>query len=150
MILTAQLSSSEGFVAGCFIAHLPVYILKLVIQPLITYCCLALLGLNGKLVGIVVLIIAMPTGIIAYIIAEKHHVYTQDAFVNQHFQLSQPLVLLYCYAWVVYSINRLPFVVLQETLLGVVLHSPSVSFVFYLLFVFLITYVCVLYLLHSI
>lgn len=76
MILTAQLSSSEGFVAGWFIQHLPVHILKLAIQPLITYCCFTLLGLNSKLVGVIVLIVAMPKDIIAYIIAEKYYVYT--------------------------------------------------------------------------
>lgn len=96
MILTAQLSSSEGFVAGWFIAHLPVHILKLVIQPLITYCCFALLGLNGKLVGIVVLIIAMPTGIIAYIIAEKHHVYTRDAFLDIFVNIALSIITIPC------------------------------------------------------
>ena len=51
-------------------------VLKLASQPLITYCCFTLLGLNSKLVGVIVLIVAMPKGIIAYIIAEKYYVYT--------------------------------------------------------------------------
>lgn len=36
MILTAQLSSPEGFVTGWFIEHFLVHIIKLVIQPVIT------------------------------------------------------------------------------------------------------------------
>lgn len=65
----------RGFCTGWFIEwfieYLPVYILKLVIQALITYYSFALLSLNGKLVGIVVLIIAMRAGIVVLIIAEN-------------------------------------------------------------------------------
>lgn len=76
---------SEGCGAGWFIAHLPVHTLKLIIQSLIIYCYFIILGLNGRFAGIVLLTIAMRTGIIiVYIIAENIYIpkFFFDIFVK--------------------------------------------------------------------
>lgn len=96
MILASQLTSSDGFVKGWFVKHLPVHIVKLVIQPLIVYICLVILGMKGEYVGIIILLIAMPTGTVAYIIAEKHHVYTRDASLDIFVNTALSIITIPC------------------------------------------------------
>ena len=79
MILSAQMTSSRGFVKGWFRRQLPIHLLKLVVQPAICLGILTLFGVKGIPLACGLIVSAMPTGIAAYIIAEKYQVATEDS-----------------------------------------------------------------------
>lgn len=79
MILSAQMTSSRGFVPGWFSRQLPIHVLKLIVQPFILYGVLTLCGVQGVALGVSIIVVSMPTGIAAYIIAEKYQVATEDS-----------------------------------------------------------------------
>ena len=79
MILSVQMTSSRGFVHGWIRRQFPLHLFKLVVQPLVTFTVLYGLGLRGVTLGVGTIVSAMPTGVAAYIIAEKYQVATEDA-----------------------------------------------------------------------
>lgn len=79
MILGVQLTSSRGFVPGWFRQQLPVHVFKLLIMPVLTFVCLELFGASGDALGVGTLLAGMPTGVAAYVVAEKFRVSTDDA-----------------------------------------------------------------------
>ena len=79
MILSAQMTSSRGFVPGWFSRQLPIHLFKLVVQPFILYGVLSLCGIQGIALGVSIIVVSMPTGIAAYIIAEKYQIATDDS-----------------------------------------------------------------------
>lgn len=79
MILAVQMRSSRGFHEGWFFDQVLVHCMKLLLMPLATYVCLRLFAVDGIALGVGVLLAGMPTGIAAYVIAEKHQTATSVA-----------------------------------------------------------------------
>lgn len=79
MILSVQMTSTRGFVEGWARRQFPLHILKLAAQPLLTFGVLYGLGVRGIPAAVSTLVAAMPTGVAAYIIAEKYQISTEDS-----------------------------------------------------------------------
>ena len=79
MILSAQMTSSRGVVPGWLGRQFPIHLFKLIIQPLLLYVVLRLCGIQGVTLGAAIIVVSMPTGIAAYIIAEKYQIATDDS-----------------------------------------------------------------------
>lgn len=78
MMLGSQFMSAPGFLPGRFWRQLPAHLLKLLVLPVLTYACLLFFGIPGRILAVGTLISAMPAGIAAYVVAEKHHVSAYD------------------------------------------------------------------------
>ena len=79
MILSKQMTSSQGFVKGWARRQFPLHVLKLVVEPLFIFGVLYLLGVRGIALASATIVAAMPTAVAAYIIAEKYQVATEDS-----------------------------------------------------------------------
>lgn len=79
MILAAQLQSAQPTRKGWFVEQLPIHAVKLAVLPGITWLCLVLLGVSGTTLAVGTLVAGMPTGIAAYVVAEKFRLYTEEA-----------------------------------------------------------------------
>ncbi len=82
MMLGSQLMSTRGFLPGWFVRQLPVHLLKLFVLPVLTYVCLLFFDISGRILAVGTLISAMPAGIAAYVIAEKHNISAYDTSLN--------------------------------------------------------------------
>ena len=78
MILSKQMTSSQGFVKGWARRQFPLHVLKLVVEPLFIFGVLYLLGVRGIALASATIVAAMPTAVAAYIIAE-YQVATEDS-----------------------------------------------------------------------
>ena len=81
MILAVQMLSAKRVRKGWFVAQLPIHALKLVLLPGLSWACLTLLGVSGNTLAVGSLIAAMPTGIAAYVVAEKFQLYAEEASI---------------------------------------------------------------------
>ena len=79
MLLSKQMTSSQGFVKGWARRQFPLHVLKLVVEPLFIFGVLYLLGVRGIALASATIVAAMPTAVAAYIIAEKYQVATEDS-----------------------------------------------------------------------
>lgn len=79
MILSIQMTSSQGFIKGWVKRQLAVHICKLIVLPAVTWACLSFFGVKGQALAVSIIVSGMPTGVAAYIIAEKYQVAIQDA-----------------------------------------------------------------------
>ena len=77
MILSKQMTSSQGFVKGWARRQFPLHVL--VVEPLFIFGVLYLLGVRGIALASATIVAAMPTAVAAYIIAEKYQVATEDS-----------------------------------------------------------------------
>ena len=71
MILSKQMTSSQGFVKGWARRQFPLHVLKLVVEPLFIFGVLYLLGVRGIALASATIVAAMPTAVAAYIIATE-------------------------------------------------------------------------------
>lgn len=71
MVLANQLVSRKGDGAG-LLRQIPVNAVKLLGQPVVTFICLKALGVGGTWLAMGVILSGMPTGTIAYVLAENY------------------------------------------------------------------------------
>ena len=100
MILAAQLRSTRGPRKGWLWSLLPIQIMKLGLMPLLTYACLRAFDVGGLPLAVAVLLSGMPTGVSAYVIAEKHQTGAPEASWGIIFSTSACVVTVPLTVWV--------------------------------------------------
>ena len=78
MVLSIQMTSSvrgESHLSW----QIPVDLIKLILQPLLTLFALSGLGVSGEWLAMGVILAGMPTGSVAYVLSETYGVAARDA-----------------------------------------------------------------------
>ncbi len=81
MILAAQMSRFSGKSHMGIRWHVLVHSLKLIVQPLVVGGCLWVAGLTGLPLAVGIVLTGMPTGMMAYVVAERHGVLADDTSI---------------------------------------------------------------------
>ena len=79
MVMNLQLAAMGGESFKSFSRQLATHVFKLAVLPCVTFLLLRLCGVTGTPLGVATLMAAMPTGVVAYVIAQKHHVCVREA-----------------------------------------------------------------------
>ncbi len=90
MAITAQISQwsqrvsskDEQSKQNKVLLHATLISIKLLISPLLVYTFCFLLGERGMAAMVMVIIAAMPTAIVCYVIAEKHNTFTEGCIIE--------------------------------------------------------------------
>ncbi len=72
---------SKGAKHKNYLLHSALLIIKLILCPLLVYICCYLLGSDTTASMVMVIIAAMPTAIVCYVIAEKHQTFTDECII---------------------------------------------------------------------